>query len=409
VRSASRTSERGLDWFTFFVADIQTGFGPFLAIYLTTQKWNQADIGLILAAGSIAGLVSQLPGGWLVDIAPSKRRAAMLAVAGIGASALLIALLPSFVGILTAKLVHVASSSVLGPAIAAITLGLVGHAAVGPRLGRNARFSSVGTGLAAGVMGVVGSLIAPQAVFFVTAALAVPTLLVLTLIREDEIDPIRADGGLNGNLAGYKPRSVGSLLGKRSLLILTFCVFLFHAANAAMLPLVGAEMTVRSGYWATALVAACIVLPQLVVALIAPGIGRLAVSKGRRPVLILGFAVLPVRAALLALNSDPAVIIGVQMLDGLSAAVLGVLVPLSLADISRGTGRFNLAQGIVGSATGIGAAASTAVAGHLATQFGVSVAFAGLAITAVCAFLVVLVAMPETTPDAAYGGTGEPK
>jgi MFS family permease len=409
VRSASRTSERGLDWFTFFVADIQTGFGPFVAIYLTTQKWNQADIGLILAAGSIAGLVSQLPGGWLVDIAPSKRRAAMLAVAGIGASALLIALLPSFVGILTAKLVHVASSSVLGPAIAAITLGLVGHAAVGPRLGRNARFSSVGTGLAAGVMGVVGSLIAPQAVFFVTAALAVPTLLVLTLIREDEIDPIRADGGLNGNLAGYKPRNVGSLLGKRSLLILTFCVFLFHAANAAMLPLVGAEMTVRSGYWATALVAACIVLPQLVVALIAPGIGRLAVSKGRRPVLILGFAVLPVRAALLALNSDPAVIIGVQMLDGLSAAVLGVLVPLSLADISRGTGRFNLAQGIVGSATGIGAAASTAVAGHLATQFGVSVAFAGLAITAVCAFLVVLVAMPETTPDAAYGGTGEPK
>jgi MFS family permease len=409
VRSASRTSERGLDWFTFFVADIQTGFGPFLAIYLTTQKWNQADIGLILAAGSIAGLVSQLPGGWLVDIAPSKRRAAMLAVAGIGVSALLIALWPSFVGILTAKLVHVASSSVLGPAIAAITLGLVGHAAVGPRLGRNARFSSVGTGLAAGVMGVVGSLIAPQAVFFVTAALAIPTLLVLTLIRENEIDPIRADGGLNGDLAGYQPRSIGTLLGKSSLLILTFCVFLFHAANAAMLPLVGAEMTVRSGYWATALVAACIVLPQLVVALIAPGIGRLAVSKGRRPVLILGFAVLPIRAALLALNSDPAVIIGVQMLDGLSAAVLGVLVPLSLADISRGTGRFNLAQGIVGSATGVGAAASTAVAGHLATQFGVSVAFAGLAITAVCAFLVVLVAMPETTPDAAYGGTSEPK
>jgi MFS family permease len=171
------------------VADIQTGFGPFLAIYLTTQKWNQADIGLVLAAGSIAGLVSQLPGGWLVDVAPSKRRAAMLAVTGIGASALLIALLPSFVGILTAKLLHVASSAVLGPAIAAITLGLVGHAAVGPRLGRNARFSSVGNGLAAGVMGACGYFISPQAVFFVTAVLVIPTLLVLALIREDEIDP----------------------------------------------------------------------------------------------------------------------------------------------------------------------------------------------------------------------------
>jgi len=408
VRSASRTSERGLDWFTFFVADIQTGFGPFLAIYLTTQKWNQADIGLVLAAGSIAGLVSQLPGGWLVDAAPSKLRAAKIAVAGIGISALMIAIWPSFIGILAAKLLHVASSSVLGPAIAAITLGLVGHAAVGPRLGRNAQFSSIGNGLAAGVMGAVGYLISPQAVFFVTAALVVPTLLALRLIREQEVDPIRADGGLNGTQPGYAPGSIGVLLRKRSLLILTFCIFLFHAANAAMLPLVGTEMTVRSGAWATALVAACIVLPQLVVALIAPTIGRLAATIGRRPILILGFAALPVRAAVLALNSDPVVIIAVQLLDGLCAAVLGVLVPLSLADISRGTGRFNLAQGIVGSATGIGAAVSTGVAGYLAVRFGTPLAFAGLALTAVCALLTVLLAMPETKPALNQPSASEP-
>jgi MFS family permease len=408
VRSASRTSERGLDWFTFFVADIQTGFGPFLAIYLTTQKWNQADIGLVLAAGSIAGLVSQLPGGWLVDAAPSKLRAAKIAVAGIGISALMIAIWPSFIGILAAKLLHVASSSVLGPAIAAITLGLVGHAAVGPRLGRNAQFSSIGNGLAAGVMGAVGYLISPQAVFFVTAALVVPTLLALRLIREQEVDPIRADGGLNGTQPGYAPGSIGVLLRKRSLLILTFCIFLFHAANAAMLPLVGTEMTVRSGAWATALVAACIVLPQLVVALIAPTIGRLAATIGRRPILILGFAALPVRAAVLALNSDPVVIIAVQLLDGLCAAVLGVLVPLSLADISRGTGRFNLAQGIVGSATGIGAAVSTGVAGYLAARFGTPLAFAGLALTAVCALLTVLLAMPETKPALNQPSASEP-
>lgn len=408
MRSASRTSERGLDWFTFFVADIQTGFGPFLAIYLTTQKWNQADIGLVLAAGSIAGLVSQLPGGWLVDAAPSKLRAAKIAVAGIGISALMIAIWPSFIGILAAKLLHVASSSVLGPAIAAITLGLVGHAAVGPRLGRNAQFSSIGNGLAAGVMGAVGYLISPQAVFFVTAALVVPTLLALRLIREQEVDPIRADGGLNGTQPGYAPDSIGVLLRKRSLLILTFCIFLFHAANAAMLPLVGTEMTVRSGAWATALVAACIVLPQLVVALIAPTIGRLAATIGRRPILILGFAALPVRAAVLALNSDPVVIIAVQLLDGLCAAVLGVLVPLSLADISRGTGRFNLAQGIVGSATGIGAAVSTGVAGYLAVRFGTPLAFAGLALTAVCALLTVLLAMPETKPALNQPSASEP-
>jgi MFS family permease len=413
VLSALRRSERGLDWFTFFVADIQTGFGPFLAVYLTTQKWNQADIGLILAIGSLTGLASQLPAGWLVDMAPSKRRIAMLAVVGIGISALLIALMPSFLGILVAKLLHVASSSVLGPAIAAITLGLVGHAAVGPRLGRNARFASIGNGLAAGLMGAIGYLISPQAVFLVTAALALPTLAALGQIRESDIDPTLADGGLNGRAASLAtaPVGIGRLLRKRSLVVLTFALFLFHAANAAMLPLVGTEMAMRSdrvvvpiigeismAQWASALVALCIVVPQLVVASIAPGVGRLAVAWGRRPVLLLGFAALPARAAILAINSDPWVIVAAQMLDGICGAVLGVLVPLSLADISRGSGRFNLAQGVAASATGIGAAASTAVAGYLATAFGSGTAFLGLAVTAAAAFVTLLVAMPETAP-----------
>jgi MFS family permease len=414
-----RRSERGLDWFTFFVADIQTGFGPFLAVYLTTQKWNQADIGLMLAIGSLVGLMSQLPAGWLVDMAPSKRRAAMLAVLGIGISALLIAFLPSFLGILVAKLLHVASSSVLGPAIAAITLGLVGHAAVGPRLGRNARFASIGNGLAAGLMGAIGYLVSPQAVFLVTAALALPTLLALGQIRESDIDPSLADGGLNGRVAplATAPVAIGRLLRKRSLVVLTFALFLFHAANAAMLPLVGTEMAMRSdrvvlpflgteismGQWASALVALCIVVPQLVVAAIAPGVGRLAVARGRRPVLLLGFAALPARAAILAINSDPWVIVAAQMLDGICGAVLGVLVPLSLADISRGSGRFNLAQGVAASATGIGAATSTAVAGYLATAFGSGTAFLGLAGTAAAAFVTLLVAMPETAPKDANG------
>jgi MFS family permease len=404
VQPASRKSERGLDWFTFFVADMQTGFGPFLAVYLTTQKWNQADIGLVLAIGSIAGLVSQLPGGWLIDAVPSKRKAAMVAVVGIGASALLIALAPSFLGIVAAKLLHVGSSAVLGPAIAAITLGLVGHAAVGPRLGRNARFASIGNGLAAGAMGACGYFISPLAVFFVTAALAIPTVLALMQIQEAEIDPIRADGGISGPVPDHIAAGIGMLLRNRALITLAFCVFLFHAANAAMLPLVGAEMTLRSAQWATALIAVCIFVPQLIVALIAPGVGRLAVVKGRRPVLMLGFAALPTRAAILAFNTDPAIIVAAQMLDGLCAAVLGVLVPLSLADISKGTGRFNLAQGIVASVTGIGAALSTTLAGYLAHRFGTHVAFLGLAATAALAFLTVLVAMPETAPTDQYAG-----
>ena len=130
-----------------------------------------------------------------------------------------------------------------------------------------------------------------------------------------------------------------------------------------MLPLVGSDVTMRSSRWATALVAACIIAPQLVVAAISPKVGELAQDWGRRPLLLIGFGVLPLRGALLAWTSDPYMIVAVQALDGLSGAVLGVLVPLTLADVSRGTGRFNLAQGIVGCATGVGASLSTIGAG----------------------------------------------
>jgi MFS family permease len=396
----SRASQRGLDWFTFFVANLQTGFGPFLSVYLTTQKWTQVDIGLVLSIGSIAGLLCQMPGGWVVDAARSKRRAAMLAVSAVGVSAFLIAVFPVFAMICVAKLLHVGASSVLGPAIAAITLGLVGHAALSQRLSRNARFAAIGNGLAAGLMGAWGHFVSAQAVFLVTAVLAVPTLLAISRVRESEIDPIRADGGICAS-DGEKSDAmgIGRFLRTPALLIFVLCVMLFHVANAAMLPLVGSDMTTRSGEWATAFVAACILGPQFVVALISTRIGELAFRWGRRPVLLLGFAVLPLRGALLAYTKDPYMIVAVQLLDGLSGAVLGIVVPLVLADISRGTGRFNLAQGLAGSAVGIGAALSTTGAGYLADRLGMTTAFWGLAAIGVVGLFLVLIAMPETRPQ----------
>lgn len=397
AKTPTQASRRGLDWFTFFVADIQTGFGPFLSVYLTTQKWTQVDIGLVLSIGSIASLLCQAPGGWLVDWARSKQRVAALAVIGIGISAFLIALAPVFSAIVAAKLLHVGASSVLGPAIAAITLGLVGHAAMAARLGRNARFAAVGNGLAAGVMGACGYFVSAQAVFLVTTVLAIPALLALRRIGEADVDPVRADGGIEPCDAS-SPSSLGRFLRNRELLVLSACVLLFHLANAAMLPLVGSDLTMRSAQYATALVAACIIAPQCVIAVISPSVARFAQDWGRRPLLLIGFAALPLRAVLLASTNDPFMIVAVHALDGISGAVMGVLVPLTLADIARGTGRFNLAQGIVGSATGIGAAFSTIGAGYLADRFGTAVAFGGLGAVAASAFVLVLAMMPETKP-----------
>jgi MFS family permease len=354
---------------------------------------------LILSVSGLVALVGQMPGGWLVDAARSERLVAGIAVAAIAVAALTYAAFPIFPAVLAAAVLHAAASCVLGPAIAAISLGLVGHAAIGERLGRNARFASIGNGLAAAAMGATGHFFSARAVFVITAALLAPTVFALRKIQPREIDVARSHGGVPEPAIETSHSPVPVLLHKRPLLIFAGCIMLFHLANAAMLPLMGGILTARSSTWATVLIAACIVVPQVVVALISPWVGRRAGLWGRRPLLLIGFAALPIRAILFATVTDPAFVVFVQLLDGLTAAVLGVMVPLTIADLTRGTGRFNLAQGIVGTMTGIGAAASTTIGGVLIHYYGSQVAFLGLGAIAAVALTTAAIFMPETRSD----------
>jgi MFS family permease len=395
-RAPSLRSRRGLDWFVFFLADVQTGFGPFITVYLTAQAWTQTDIGLVLTAGSLVALIGQMPGGAIVDAARSEKFVAAISIAAIAASALMIAAAPIFPAVLLSQIVHAGASCVLGPALAAISLGLVGHHAIGERLGRNARFAALGNGLAAAAMGACGYFISDRFVFVATAILVAPTVWALSRIRSDEIDPEGAHGGPHP--AGAKPLAAGllKLAGDRRLLALAGCVLLFHLANAAMLPLMGGVVTTRSAQWATVLIAACIIVPQVAVAIFSPWVGRQAQAWGRRPILLAGFAALCIRGILFALGANPYALVAVQLLDGVAAAALGVMVPLIVADVTRGTGRFNLALGFIGSAVGIGASASTTLAGYLSDHYGSSVAFFGLAGIAAMGLALVFATLPET-------------
>jgi predicted MFS family arabinose efflux permease len=397
--TASRQSLRGLDWFIFFLADVQTGFGPFVAVYLTTQKWTQVEIGFVLSIGGIIGLIGQMPGGAIVDAARSERLVASLAVATIGTSALGYAAWPIFPIVVTAATLHAAASCVLGPAIAAISLGLVGPLAIGERLGRNARFASLGNGIAAAVMGTCGYLLSSRSVFLVTFVLAIPALLALGRIREREIDAAQAHGTVVREVADAKATSVLSLMRQRPLLIFAGSILLLQLANAAMLPLMAGVVTTRSSQWAPLLIAACIVVPQAIVALTSPSVGRKAQQWGRRPLLLLGFAALAIRGVLFAVVHDPFLLVAVQIFDGVTAAVFSVMVPLIVADVAFGSGHFNLAQGIVGTATGIGASLSTVIAGFVSDKFGSSVAFTGLAGVAAIGLVMIWFVMPETRPD----------
>ena len=261
-------------------------------------------------------------------------------------------------------------------------------------------FASIGAGLSAAVMGACGYFFSAQAVFFVTAALLIPALLVLHGIPSAEIDPARAHGSMSERQVDTQPEDLRSLLGKRPLQVFGGCILLFHLANAAMLPLMASVLTMRSGKWATVLIAACMVGPQLIVALFSPWVGRQAERWGRRPLLLAGFAALPVRGFLLAAVTDPYLLVAVQLLDGLTAAVFSVMVPLTVADLTRGTGRFNLTQGIVGTAMGIGASLSPTLAGYMSDAFGSKVAFLGLASIAMLGLATVWLLMPETRPAA---------
>ncbi|MGB6966133.1 MAG: MFS transporter, partial [Xanthobacteraceae bacterium] len=359
----SPRSLRGLDWFIFFVADVQTGFGPFVSVYLTGQRWTQVDIGLVLSAAGLVSLLGQMPGGALVDAVKSERFVAGCAIVTICISALTYAALPIFPMVLAGSVMHAAASCVLGPAMAAISLGLVGPAAIGARLGRNARFASVGNGLAAAAMGACGYLLSARAVFIVTVLLLVPALLALREISNSEIDAERAHGAKPRRPSIKPPITLGKLMQNKPLLIFAGCLLLFHLANAAMLPLVGSVVTMHSSQWATVIIAACIVVPQLIVAALSPWVGAKAQIWGRRPLLLIGFAALPIRGLLFAAITSPSLLLAAQIFDGITAAVFAVMVPLVVADLTRGTGRFNLGQGILGTATGIGASLSATLGG----------------------------------------------
>jgi MFS family permease len=384
--------DRALDLVNFFVADVQTGFGPFVAVYLTTHKWTQVEIGFALTLGTVTSLISQLPAGALVDSMRNKRMAASGALVAVILAALLLAFWPEQLPVLAAQMLHGFASCVITPAIAAISLHLAGHAALGERLGRNARYASIGNGLAAAVMGATGAYFSSQFVFLLTAALCVPALVALWAIGSGPHARSQTTSGVM-DFAGLR-----RLLTDRRLLIFSVCVMLFHLSNAAMLPLAGAAVTMRAGHFANIIIAACIVVPQMVVALLSPWVGRAAERIGRRRLMLIGWGALPVRGLLLAVLPGSWPLVAGQAVSGVSAAVFGVLLPRLAADLTIGTSHFNLCMGFLGLAIYTGAAISTTMSGGIADAAGMEVAFLVLAGIGAAGFATVWLGMPETRP-----------
>jgi MFS family permease len=392
-------SLRALDRLTFFLAAMQAGFGPFVAIYLADQGWAPESIGFVLSAGGIAGLLTQVPAGELLDIVRSKRALVGAGSVAVASGALILGLWPNFPAVFAASLIQGSTGGVLGLGVAAISLGLVGHNAVAERFGRNQRFSSMGSLAAAGLMGVIGYFLSTRDIFFAAALFALPVLLALATIHRPDIHFGRSCGAPDCDTTRPDRVRRASLFRDRRVFIFAGCLFLFQLANASILPLAGETLAHAEGRQSSLVLSALIIAPQIVVALLAPWAGRTANSWGRRPLLLLGLGVVPIRSLFFAATTDPTLLVAVQTLDGISGATLGVLTGLVVADLTNGTGRFNLTQGLTGTLSGIGASLSTSLSGFVVQSFGHTAGFLAVAAVALAAVALLWAFMPETKPS----------
>jgi MFS family permease len=387
-----------LDWLNFFLADVRGGLGPYVGVFLLTEAhWDQATIGAVLTVSGLTGIALHAPVGALIDATRFKRGLLVAGVAALTASALAIAWAPMVPVVLAADMIMAVLGAVFAPTVAAITLGLVGRDDLAARLGRNAAYDRAGNIFIGGLAGLVGWLFGQRAVFHLVPLFAVVTTLTVLAIPARAIDHQQARG-LDDDRPGGGERAAGwhVLLDRRALVVLATGVALFHFANAPMLPLLTQKLALAHAGAETVLVAACVVVAQIVSVPTALLVGLRADSWGRKPLLLAAFAALPLRGILYTVSNDPVFLVAVQALDGVGLGILDALIALILADIMRGTGRYNLARGIVGTVQGVGGSLSNVVGGLIVVTAGYAAAFLTLAAVAVSAFIFMLAAMPET-------------
>ncbi len=373
---------------SFFLADVRDGLGPFLGIFLTQHQWQADDIGLVMSAGGIAGLLVTIPAGIVVDATLRKR---LLIIAGcvlITAATLLLWFNHQAWAAGLSQVVTGISAAFIGPAVAGITLGVAGQSGFNRQMGRNEAFNHGGNMTAALLAGAASWYWGTGSIFILMTGMAVLAALAVSAIREQDIDHDAARGLESGAKEQAVPRL--SILAKNPVLAVTgLTLLLFHLANAALLPMLSMRVTasgsdaINPGLYA----AATVVISQCVMIPVALFTSARAEKVGYRGLIMIALLVLPVRAALAAWFSEPISVIPVQVLDGVAAGILGVAVPGYVVKLLRGTGHVNAGQSVVMFMMGAGAAFSPALTGAIATRYSYSVAFAVLGVIALAALL----------------------
>ena len=386
-----------LDALNFFLADVRGGLGAFVSVFLLTEAhWTAAQIGAVLTVSGLIGITLHAPLGALIDATRAKRALLVVGVALLALCAVAIERMPTGPVVFVADIIMAVLGGVFAPTVAALTLGLMAERDFAARLARNAVFDRLGNFFIAALVGLIGWWFSQRTTFYLVPVFAFLSAWAALSIPASAIDHDRARGFNRQQHAGQEESWRGLLVHHRSLLVLAATAAIFHFANASMLPLTGQKLALAHPGLETALVSACILVAQVVTIPVAILVGVKADVWGRKPLLVAACLALVVRGIIFASVDSVPILVAAQILDGISGGILDILIPLMLADVVGGTGRYSMSRGLLGTVQGVGGSLSNVAAGAIVVWGGYGMAFVTLTMVATFAVLLVVFAMPET-------------
>jgi MFS family permease len=394
--TAQRLRAPSLDWLNFLIADVRGGLGPYVVVFLVAEQgWTPTAAGLVSTVGGLLGLAAQVPIGAWLDRTRHKRGAMLWGLLALSIGAVVIAVAPRFLPVLLANAAMQVVSGVFEPAVAALTVGLCMREALTARMGRNAAWSRAGNLAAAVLSGLVAWAFSARTVFFQVPVIAALTTIAAMTIPYSKVDLRRARGLEPGDARAPGPTSWIHLLRNRPLLVFAMCSLLYELADAPLLTLVGQKLGTEMRGAGLVLTSALIVAAQLGMLAASMLVGRRGDAFGHPLLMAVGFALLPAQAILTVLFASPAWLTVVQVFGGFGTGLFAALTPIWLADATRGSGRYNLVQGVMAAMRALGATASGLLGELLVEHMGYTAAYLGCGVIGAIAAVLLWFGLPD--------------
>jgi MFS family permease len=353
----------------FFMADMQSGIGPFVGVFLLERGWASGLIGTALTIGNIAGMLITTPIGGFIDATDRKRAWVVVPGIAVVAGSAIILIAQNFWAVAASQIATSIAGAAIVPAVTGLTLGLVKQRGFNRQIGRNQAFNHAGNMVGAALSGYLGWRYGYVAVFVLAALFGAVSVACVLMIPEKTIDH-RAARGSKEDDPDSQPSGFTVLLKHKPLLVLALALAAFHLGNAAILPLYGLAAVAGDQANGPSFVATTIVVAQGVMVVASLAAMRTAEARNYWPVLLVSFLALPVRGVFAYALSGWWGVLPVQILDGIGAGLQSVALPGMVARSLNGTGRINLGQGAVITVQGVGASLSPALGGWIAQWIG---------------------------------------